>query len=149
MKENVKSGMGLYLRVRFSRVCWRDIRRGAMSSSMSEMSDWSQKAVLIELPRQAACRDDEPKLFQIYPPHLWATLTLQLWAAALAQLVPAVSGAVVHLRDGDQELAVVSEDRHGQLAPALLHQVLGLQEGKVLRRHAVDLFQHGLIESSD
>lgn len=66
-------------------------------------------------------------------------LTLQLRAAVPAAVVLTVGGAVHHLRDADQELAVVPEDRHGQFAPALLHQVLGLQQGEILCRHAIDL----------
>lgn len=69
------------------------------------------------------------------------SLTLQFRAAVLAVVVLAVGGAVLHLWDADQELAVVPEDSHGQFAPALLHQVLGLQQGEILCRHAIDLIE--------
>lgn len=51
----------------------------------------------------------------------------------------AVGGTVLHFWDADQELAVVSQDHHGQLSPGLLHQVLGLQKGQVLCGHPIDL----------
>ena len=57
----------------------------------------------------------------------------------MATVLLAVGGAVHHLGDADQELAAVSEHRHGEPAPALLHQVLGFQQGQVLCGHAVDL----------
>lgn len=66
-------------------------------------------------------------------------LTLQFRAAVSATVILTVGGAVHHLWDADQELAIVPQDHHGQLAPALLHQVLGLQQRQVFRRHAVDL----------
>lgn len=66
-------------------------------------------------------------LIHVIPPS--PSLTLQFRAAVVARLVLAVGAAVLHLWDADQELAVVSEDRHGQFAPALLHQVLCLQQG--------------------
>lgn len=55
-------------------------------------------------------------------------LTFQFRATISAALVPRVVGAVVYFWDADQELAVISEDHHGQLSPALLHQVFGLQQ---------------------
>lgn len=74
------------------------------------------------------------------PPHQpFPVLTLQFRAAVPAAVVLTVGGAVHHLWDADQELAVVPQDHHGQFAPALLHQVLGLQQGQVLCRHAIDL----------
>lgn len=66
-------------------------------------------------------------------------LTLQFGAAVSATVVLAVGVAVHHLWDADQESSIVPEDHHGQLAPALLHQVLGLQQRQVFRCHAVDL----------
>lgn len=53
----------------------------------------------------------------------------------------AVGGAVRHLWDADQELAVIPEDHHGQLASALFHQVFGLQQGQILCRHPIDLVE--------
>ena len=75
------------------------------------------------------------------PLALSPSLTLQLRAAVLAVVVLTVGGAVLHLWDADQELSVVPEHRHGQFAPAFLHQVLCLQQGKILCRHAIDLIK--------
>lgn len=63
------------------------------------------------------------------PPFPSPSLTLQFRAAALVVVILTVGGAVLHLGDADQELAVIPEDCHGQFAPAFLHQVLGLQQG--------------------
>lgn len=65
--------------------------------------------------------------------------TLEFGAAVLALVILTVGGAVFHLRDADQELAVVPEHRHGQFSSALLHQVLGLQQGQIFCRDAIDL----------
>lgn len=63
------------------------------------------------------------------PPSPSSSLTLQFGAAVPAAVVSAVGCAVLNLWDADQELALVPEDGHGQFAPALLHQVFGLQQG--------------------
>lgn len=70
-----------------------------------------------------------PRSHLIPPPFFPPSLTFQFSAAVLTVVVLTVGGTVLHLWDADQELAVVPEDRHGQFAPALLHQVLGLQQG--------------------
>lgn len=112
-----------------------------MSSSMSEMSDGKQKSTsfnedndfnIHEFPLSAftlTSAHHAHTYHPIFPPSPSPVLTLQFRAAVLAAVVLTVVGAVRHLRDADQELAVVPEDHHGQFAPALLHQVLGLQQG--------------------
>lgn len=79
-----------------------------------------------------------PRLgFRPHPPTL--ILTVKFRATFSAVIVLTVGGAVLHLWDRNQEPAVVPEHRHGQFASALLHQVLGLQQGQVFCCDAVDL----------
>lgn len=75
------------------------------------------------------------------PASLSLILTLQFRAAVSAAVLLAVGVAVRHLWDADQELAVIPEDHHGQLASALFHQVFGLQQGQILRCHPIDLVE--------
>lgn len=73
------------------------------------------------------------------PPSSSLVLTLQFRAAVAAAVLLTIGGAINYLWDTDQELAVIPEDHHSQFAPAFFHQVLGLQQGEILCRHAIDL----------
>ncbi len=80
-----------------------------------------------------------------------STLTLQLWATALPPLVGTVLRTVLHFRNADEELSVIPQHQHGQFTSRLLYQVLGLQQGQIFCRHAVNLkqnFQKGYTTST-
>lgn len=119
---------GVYLRVRFSLVGWRGALWESMSSSRSEISDENIQC-LYYIGKSSLIKNTQPE--QI--------VTIELRAAAPPVLVLTVGGAVHHLWDTHKELAIIPEDRHGQFAPALLHQVLRLQQGQILRRHSINL----------
>lgn len=97
------------------------------SSSMSEMSDGRQKTTSFHEHFVTLSQQILQSLIKISSPSL--VFTLQFRAAVSAAVVLTVGGTVHHLWDADQKLAVVPEDHHGQFAPALLHQVLGFQQG--------------------